>query len=300
MNKFSCSSTASNTGATRLCDNGLGPIRKVFICPANYSIATEATALLEATWKTAIRATSANRIYPMPLAVSITPEGTDDQYNDRPLAGPKLIKEGLIGFTLMLDIPKPLARKLRSFNERACSVFFADEAGNIWAWSDDNTKVKAFDVQELRIGKQTLSDGTNGTETPLKIVLKHTSQWMDYGVVIQPTWDPNMLDGLYDVDVSVVSSAAAKVVVSVLIDSFTATDPLGQVTGLVKADFAVADDTPSAETINTCTDNGDGTYDLAFSPGLGADNYTVNLVAASAISLTAYGIESTGADTFTI
>lgn len=300
MNKFSCSSTASNTGANRLCDNDLSVIRKVFICPAGYSIATETAALLESTWKTAIKTTSANRIYPFPLAVSVTPEGTDDQYQDRPLAGQKLIKEGLPGFSMMLDVNKSLARKLRSFNNRACSVFFADESGNIWGWSDDDTKVYAFDVEELRVGTQKFSDGTGSVETPVKIVLKNATQWNDYGVVIQPTWNPNELDGVYDVTVEVVSSAAAKVVVRVCIDSFKTTDPLGQITGLVKADFSVADDTPSAETINTCTDNGDGTYDLAFSPSLGADNYTVNLVACSAISLADLAIESTGADTFTI
>lgn len=301
MNKFSCNTTAAgNVGAKQLCDNNLTVVRRIIVCPAAYEISTEANALLQATWTTAIRATTANRIYPFPLADSITVETTDDVYQDFPLSGQKFVKDGMIGFTMSLNVNKALARKLRSFNNRPCSVFLVDENGNIWGWSDDNTKVKAFNVQELRVKTQTLPDGTNVVETPVKLVLKDATEWNDYGIVIQPTWNPNGLDGVYDVDVTVVSSAAASVKVSVNIDSYATTDPNGQITGLVKADFAVADDTPSAETINTSTDNGDGTYTLAFSPSLGADNYTVTLAACSAISLTDIYIESTGADTFTI
>jgi hypothetical protein len=161
--------------------------------------------------------------------------------------------------------------------------------------------VKAFNVSELRVKSQTLPDGRAVVETPVKVVLKDATEWNDFGVVIQPTtWNPNSLDGVYDVAMSIVSSSAASVVVGVNIDSYATTDPNGQITGLVKADFVVKDDTPSVESINTSTDNGDGTYTLAFSPSLGADNYTVTLAACSAISLTDIYIESTGTATWTI
>lgn len=299
MNKFSCSSTASNVGAKQLCDNNLTVIRRFIVCPAGYEISTEANALLQSTWTTAIRTTTANRIYPFPLADSITPEMTDDVYQEFPLSGAKFVKDGMMGLTINLNINKALARKLRTFNNRPCSVFLVDENGNILGWSDDGTKVKAFNVQELRIKSQTLPDGTAVVETPVKLVLKDASEWNDYGVVIQPTWNPLELDGVYDVVVEIVSSSSTSLTVRVNIDSFAVTDPNGQITGLVKADFALKDDTPSAETITTTTDNGDGTYTHAFST-LGADNYTIDLVACSAISLTDIFIESTGPDTFTI
>ena len=298
MNRFSCTTNASNTGANNLCENKLSVVRKLIFCPPGYSIATEASALLHATWLTATKAVKADRIYPFPTAVSVTIESQEDIYQDRPIAGRKFLREGKEQFTLMMDIPLTLLKKLRTFNSRAGSVFLGDEEGNIIGWTANGTTFNAFTIQELHIGKMAYTDGAIAREVPVSVVLRDPREFNDNGAIIQPTWNIYDLDGVYDVVLVASAPSGTGVTVSVTIDSIDPTDPVGQITGLVVADFVLTDDTPTSKTITAVTDNGDGTYHLAAT--MSADNYIVNLRACSAISLTDIAIESTGSTTFTV
>jgi len=91
----------------------------------------------------------------------------------------------------------------------------------------------------------------------------------------------------------------AGVTVSVNIAQIAVATPASQITGLTKDDFVIKiTSTGVTKTISASTDNGDGTYTLACT--MTSVAHTVDLVAASAISITDPGIESTGLASFTV
>lgn len=308
MNKFSADVSQANTGSVKQIKNNMTAWRQIIVCPTDFEIATEALALTLATWTAAIKAPVASRIYPFPQAVSFENQSKESVYEDFPLAGSSFVKEGLIGFTMNLNINKAQSNKLRKFNGRSCKIFIIDDNGNIICTSSDGTKVQPFSVQEIRVETAKLSDGSASVTTPVKVVLSDTTEFNDRGYIIQPlkatsAWNPKLpsnLDGVYDVTLSVSDITTAGFVASVNIDSIVTTDESSAIVGLAKEDFTLVDKDGDAVSITTSTDNGDGTYDIAVTITEADSDYSFDLVACSLITLTDIAIESTGAVTVTV
>jgi hypothetical protein len=216
------------------------------------------------------------------------------------LSGDKFIREGKEGFTLSIDLPVSMQVKLRSFNQRKGRVFMADENGNIYGTSPDGTIIKGLTVQELHVGKMETAGDSNSRFVKVKVILRNTFEQADYGVIFKPTdFNPYELDGVYDVILAKVSAATTGINFSVTIDQLDPSDPLGQVTGLVKADF-VLKKAGVAVTTFTVADAGDGTYTFTPTAAFSTGDYTLDLVACASVSLVDQAIEEVAALAFTI
>jgi hypothetical protein len=292
-NRLSCYSTTGNTGIKKLCSNDIGVLDGLILVPVGTSIATEVLALTESTWKTAFKTTTNNRWFPMPLATAVTPESQEDKYFDRPLKGQKFISEGKDAAKLMYDLNIYSHTQLRKFNNQEWAAYRIDGNGNILGWSSDGIKFQPFDLQEFHVGKMTETDGSTGVETPVKIVWKTPEQWNDSGVLLSPTFDPREWEGVYNIDLTVTTPTTSSATLDI---KFLGSDK--GVDGLVKADLLVKNSSNVTQTITTLTGNGNGNYTLAYTWSAG--NYTITTVAASAISLTEFAIETATTATFTI
>ena len=295
----------ANSGFGKYGENNLGTPLKVILIPKGATVATTSTlAGTQSTWTTLIKGSKPTRILPLPLAVEYKYDGQADKFQDRPFSGKKFVYEGKDGFTFELNLEQSLHKKLRGLNFRNYDVIFADTNRNIIGYSPDGVILKGFSTTDVHLGKISFNDGSKAAQTPLNIHLANPAEWNDFGVFIDGknlSWDPNQLDGVFDVNLVVSASSASGFTVSVNIDGIPTDDVDSQVTGLKVT--ATPDITltkvGSPIALSTITDNGDGTY-TASGLTLTSGVHVVSLLPTSSISLTNYAIDVKQTGTFTI
>lgn len=142
-------------------------------------------------------------------------------------------------------------------------VFIIDNKGNFVYKTDASTKLK---VQPIPIKSFYVSDEDAGAESVFKgmISYKYDLEAAENYLVRYIDVDDLDFDGLsttdvyslYDVTLAVTSPTTAGGTITAYIDG----DSDQPVTGLLLADFTLVDDASGAETIDSVTDNEDGTY----------------------------------------
>lgn len=294
----------ANSGHQRLGENNLGTPLKAILIPKGLQVAATADAAgTQSTYIALIKAAKASRILPMPLAVEYKYDGQADKFQDRPFSGKKFVYEGKDGFVLSLNLDSALHTQLRKLNFRNYDVIFVDTNRNIWGYSPDGVKMYGFATTDVHIGKLGVNDGSKAAQTDLTITLSNPSEWNDFGVYIDGknlTWDPNNLDGCYDVNLEVTESASTSFTVSVNYAGIPTTDVDSQVVGLAKADFVLTKaGSPVSLSGATMVDNGDGTYSFTGITTM-SGAHVVSLVAPASISVVAYQIDVKTTGSFTI
>jgi hypothetical protein len=292
-NDNSCVANLGNTGLSD-CLDGLGYDARLWWTPSTYEIADVATALLEATYDTGI---NAKNIYPFPLFDSVDDASEEDVEEELPTGTSIYVREGKyagIGHlrTALCNLPN-----LRTFNEVAGRAFIVTSNGKIWGTSPDGVKFKGFKLSKFHVSKLGQTDGSTSRKIQVRYQFAQPSEMGDFPAVPNiTTWDPLNKDGIINVVVTVDSSAAGSVVLSL-----ARTCDGEAVDGLVEADFTflASDGTTEMLPADVFADNGDGTYTFTFTtPVLPADTYTANLKTAAL--QTTGGYESTAAASFTI
>lgn len=287
-NDLNCSTNFQNTGL-QVCNEDLGYWSKLILTPTDFEIDTASNAILEATWKTAINDDSEDRIRPFPQIKFWAENSEETQYEDG-IAGSKIfVREGRYDVNMILaEIAFCLHKKLRGLNNGKWSYYIVTSNGYILGYTLDGTKFLPFSADIIRVEKQMLTDGTTALKTPVRIVGSDATEWNDNGVWVKPTaFNPINLDGIHDVILAYVGSATST---TATISVITTCDNV-DVIGLVVGDFQLLNSSLVSQTINTVTDNDDGTYTLAYD-ALAPDSYTFNLKAPK--NQTTKGYESTG------
>ena len=291
-NAKNCVATLGNTGLSNCLDN-LGFDAMLIWTTESFEFATEAAAILEANYESAI---NAGTIYPFPLFDSVEPAIEDNVKQDLPTGVSLFVREGKYGGKGLMQVALCNLADLRTFNEVQGRAFIVTGDGQIFGTSPDGVKFKGFKLSEFHVSMLKGTDGTTKRMVELDYQFKNTSEMADYPAVPVLDWDPLTLTGVVDVTVTVDSSAAESVVVSV------ARNCDGEaLTGLVVGDFTILASDGSTEMLPGAgvTDNADGTYTFSFTtPVLPDDTYSVNLKTPAA--QTTGGYEGGTADSFTI
>ena len=234
----------------------------VILTSDDFTIATETLAKTLAPWTAGIQTRD---VFPLPRVWSATEQSEKDAYETSPLGQKKLGKEGTYGAEYLLDAPLGMQIALRSFNGADLRVMYVDINGNILGMSLDGTIMKGFKVGMFHCEGMTNPITKEETKKVIVNVWEDTpSDRDDYGVVVTPTaFNPLELEGLKDVDLTVVGTPTAS---SIVVDAKTS---LGQVglSGLVVADFNVTTALGVTHALTSATESATiaGRYTLASS-----------------------------------
>jgi len=291
-NAKNCVATLSNTGLSNCLDN-LGYDAMLIWTAESFSFATEAAAIVEANWLTAI---NAKNIYPFPVFDAIEPAIEDNVKQDLPTGVSLFVREGKYGGKGMMQVALCNLSKLRTFNEVQGRAFIVTGDGQVFGTSPDGAIFKGFKLSEFHVSMLKGTDGSTKRMVELDYQFKNVNEMADYPAVPSLTWDPLTLTGLIDVTVAVTASAEGSVTVSVTRDCDGES-----VDGLVVGDFTILASDGTTEMLpgDGFTDNTDGTYTFTFTtPVLPGDTYTVNLKTPS--TQTTGGYEGGTADSFII
>lgn len=276
--EVTCNAGGSNSGLPK-CRGNYGRDAYFMLVPPGAEIDTEANALLEATYTAKIKADESIRWYPWPKFFRYEPTREEHLYTEGDFNDKYPVSDGNAdGMASYLNIPICFAKKLREFNNQEWKAYVITDKGFIRGWTQDGVKFLPYSIF-VHVEPDVEATKEEGRLTPVRIYKKEAFEWNEYGVVLNPvddalsTWDPRLLAGLLDANVTVVSSSSTEVVIDVKTDC-----DLTGVTGLVKDDLLLQDDTPSTETIITSTESTSiaGRYTLDVTT-LSADNYTINL-----------------------
>lgn len=289
-NDNSCVANLGNTGLSNCLDD-LGYDAMLLWTPETFEIDTEADAKLQATYTDAI---DAGNMFPMPIADEVENTVEDDVLQELPTGVSLFVREGKYGGIMRFRTALCNLPNLRTFNEVSGRAFIVTSNGKILGTSPDGTKFKGFLLSRFHVSVLKGTDGSTVRFIELTYQFKNTTEMGDYPAIpdLAGAWDPLSLTGVKDVVLTLSSSSATEVVVTI------AGKCDGQViTGLVVGDFVLVDDGGGSETINSVTESPDGTYTLDVTT-LTADDYILNLKSPSA--QTTGGYESTGSVTFTV
>ena len=284
-NQYSCAvEDLQNTGFDQ-CNRSLGAPAMIILTTPAFTIATEALVKTLATWTTAIQARQA---FPLPKIWSFTDQSEKDAYETSPMGWKKLGKEGLYGGEYLLDAPLGMQIALRSFNGADLRVIYVDVNGNILGMSTLGTIFQGYKVGLFNCEGMSAAIAAGETR---KIVI-HLDETTpkdrdDYGVVVYPTaFNALELEGLKDVDLSIVTASATAIV-------FDAKTSLGQVgvTGLIFTDIVG----PTGAATLTAHATIAGRYTIG---GTGMATGTLDLIGP--VTLGVKGIMSTGVITVTV
>lgn len=290
-NVKNCVSSLGNTGLSNCLDN-LGYDAMLVWTTESFEFATEAAAILESNWLSAI---NSKYIYPFPIFDSVEPAIEDNVKQDLPTGVSLFVREGKYGGKGMMQVALCNLANLRTFNEVSGRAFIITGDGQVFGTSPDGAKFKGFKLSEFHVSMLKGTDGTTKRMVELDYQFKLVTEMADYPAVPVLTWDPLTLTGLIDVTVATSGTPTGSLVtVSVTSDC----DGQG-VTGLVEGDFTLLDSGSNEELPSTTfTEVGSGVYSFAFGTPLGADTYTINLKTPA--SQTTGGYEAGTAASFVI
>ena len=256
--ELECGTNLGNTGLQE-CVEGFGHWKKIIVTDADFEIADKATALLEATWTTAINAAS-GRIYPLPGNFNFEGDQEERVQEDGWAGESETVREGKDRGTFTFeDIAFYVHRELRKHNSRSNpSIFIVTSQGYILAYSNnlETGKFLPLSLSDFYVNKRTISDGDTKDRSGVFIEFADATQWNDRGVWVKPTdWDPLLLDGVKDVRLSgTLGATGATITVQGASDGVP-------VVGLVDANFNLyTTAAPSTPIAVTAVDNNDGTY----------------------------------------
>lgn len=284
-----------NVGVGRIPNtHDLGRLIKIIYLGSDKEFATAAAAETLSGWTNLIKTKDC---VPFPLLEMSEFKGKEAAMKETSL-GQRKINDGSASWEGIVYYPFTTWKKFKTWDGAKGRFALVFDTGKILLYSANGTISKGF-AGTIYINPYGQTNGDDGNTIKITLTLDNIRD-LENGVTINPTtWKGTDFDSIHDVNVTIVSSAAALLVVRVNLDGFDTTDPRGWITGLVEADLPVIKASDgSAQSVGTFVDNGDGTYDLpattVFVTG------SANLVDPDEVSLTTIYLESTGAASFTI
>lgn len=272
----------------------LGRLMKICAANIDQQFATAAAAETQSGWVTAIKNKT---ITPFPISSLTEPKGKEASFKEFPQGGQMKTSDGSKGWDLTYYYPFQVWKKFKTWDGKKGKFYLGYQTGLIMGYSPDGTKFEGFNGT-IYVQPYGETDGSDTNFIKVTLVLDNIDDLEKAKTINPSSWKLTDLDAIHDVNVTVVTAAASSLKVRVAIDGFSDTDPSGQVTGLVNADFIVLNGSGVAQAHTTTTDNGDGTYTIT--PTSTFATGTVNLTAVGSISLTTLYIESLAAATVTI
>lgn len=279
-------STVKNIGRSRC--NVLPKAFRTFLkTPEGWSISADATA---SQWQTALEALGGNRVFLFPDDFDFEPDNEETQYQTSGLGDEAFVRQGQYRFRMLFNQNLEIHKAMYSHLGAGGGMLPIDVKGNLIYW-DSGTNgdlIKPFTIGNFTPENMRFGGGSEISVSPIRITWANDQEFNLYGYILDFNAIKLALKSLTTVRLTIVGTPSAteiQVKVASILDGIT-------VLGLVQADFVVSEGSVSGVT----DANADGTYVIAgtgFDPG-----GTVNLVAATALSIRGY--ESEGAVAYTV
>ena len=261
-----CSSSLINVSSPG-CNIKYGVITGLIVVPVATEIATEAAAMLEATYTTLINLIEGSRGYvinfPTSYLNTVLPTQEDPVTEDTPIAGVRVFtgdgaKRLNINYS---NLPKCTIKALRSLNNQNWEVFLITSENYILAYSEAGTIFRGFSGVFHAGNELPGENNTTSRKYPIMFDFKKPGQWDDNGIWAKPTaFELEDLDGIKNVTITEVSASTSAIVV----DIKTACGATG-VTGMVTGDMYLVLDSSGGQVATTSTESTTvaGRYSLA-------------------------------------
>ena len=277
-----CIGVTDNLGLIKC--NKLPAMPKLIIETPEDFFLTPTDAVDPTKWQDALKDARGIRIYLWPEADNFEDKSEAAVYQTTPLSVIP-VRDGR--YQWLLQFSKSLCYHKAMFTHRGkdMRIFILDIQNQLFGKLNSDGNFQGFKVAMLNTEKLQISNGQVATVSPVYIVLADNTEVDKSGALIDGLFVGDLFP-LTDVDITVITQTAADIKISVK----TSCDNT-PVLGLVKADFNLLKNDGTVQVILASTDHNDGTY--SFTTGTAFVDGTIDLVAASALSIDAY--ESTGA-----
>ena len=282
--------SAGNTGR-QYCtkDSKLGdPIGIILALDGSENEFNAANFLLEATYNTAINARTLFPIIPIEDFVDNSEEAV---YFTYPSGNRKLVSKGKYMFSFGFNVNECIKKEFFDFDGFSQKIFLLYNDNIVRGrTTDSGVTIKGIRVKRMNVNKE--KQHAFG-ETPmiyLDVDLEDYKDINQYDYAMEMAWEVSELDGLTEVDLSIVGTpSATSLVVGVNATCYGESKPI---TGLAFIDFNISG-TGTLGVVGGFADNGDGTYTFV-TVGLVNGDF-VNLDAPSTFADTDLFVISSGA-----
>lgn len=268
-----------NTGAKEQCLTA--PVVRYALAETDQEFATAESAKTLADWRTA---EAAKTIIPLYEIEALATADTEDTYYE---ARKKYkTKNGKKIRTSEVHLGACSHRALASYNGKKMRLYEFTDAQEIKACTVDGVKVRG-QLVTIEVGKMVDATDDKPQYTPLTITYEDYKEFENGPVVLKPTWSHIELQGIFDVELTLVSASATSI-------KFTASAGCSgddKVKSFEDADVTLVDASGDAVTHSFVVADADGVYELT---GTGFVNgLVVNL--NGIVQQTEATYESTGA-----
>lgn len=193
-----------NTGAKEQCLEGV--VIRHALASDEQEFATVEAAKTLASWKTDIASKDIIPLYEIEeLAVADTEdtffEGREKRYKT---ASGKKIRT----FNCFLGLCSHNA--LTSYHGKKMRIYEFTDAQEIKAISPDGTKIKG-QLVTIEVGKRVDAMPDKPAHTPVTLTYADYKEFENDGAILKPTWSQIELNGIFDVEISIVSASATSV-----------------------------------------------------------------------------------------
>jgi len=194
----------------------LGRTIKIILTKPDFQFATQTLAETQSEWQDAIER---EEIFVLPFIYENEDMSGEAVYQEFTGGGKLKVREGNYAEKGKLHLSVADMIKLQTYKNKTWRMFKIDENGNIEGTSPDNIVFKGKELTTFEVEKMNLTVGDVKRMVPIVYEEREVSEWSNKGVCLQPvklttnSWDPRDLDGLTDVELTVNSAIATKVVV---------------------------------------------------------------------------------------
>lgn len=277
------------------CNLQEGLRKKYFTPKKDFYFANEEDALNRTKW---IEAIQNKDLIPLPSVIAR--EGADEGavYEQTPY-GSLVVRDGRMEEKILITSNSDLHKRLRTLKSAGeYSIIYAFDSGAIKMYRPKGTtELRPFSMQFINTEYQRPNDGSVGSKTPIHLSYRNPTEHEDDAVLLVPSWDPEDLEALKDVKLTVVSATSTKIVFTAMRDHInSAVSVENPVLGLDKADLTLLTGAGASQTITTLTY--DATTKQYSINGTGLVSGTLDLKLPSLMTLKGY--ESTGAVAVTV
>ena len=261
----------------------------ILLVPPTYNIATEALAETQSTYYDLLKQLT-GRGYLIKAITEVEDQTVDPTVQEFPNGDSMTIMAGNYKAQFFCNLPDGIMKNFYGLNDKDWGAYLMWKNNSIQGKKDSSGIIfYPLSVKELKVIKSTLPNGSEVKRLVSNITFSDNVEMNANSLMAYPeTWNLNDLQSLRNVSMLNAADGAG----------LTATVDVLDDTGNGEENLVVADFTATAGNPSSITDNGGGNYTLA---GLVAGANTINLVAASAISVVDAMIQSTGAsDSITV
>lgn len=207
----SCSAETSaqlNTGTVKECLEGL--TTKLYLGKAQFRFDTLDAFKDISVWETAIEAKDIVPLYDVYEVASDNTEAVKYETGNFVYTTKKEVKKMVAESYLSLCSH----RAYKSFEESDYTqIFEATEKGEIMGvWDAGGVKVKGQDMSNFDVAIRERPTNDKPAYSMVTVTYRDFEEFEDYGIITKPVWDPNTLNGIFELSLSISSANATTVI----------------------------------------------------------------------------------------